>query len=224
VERKHRVRLGWWRLLWLVIVDLLDQLRLRLNLPGFGSTLESRLRRLRRLYYSNLTVTLEHGQARDILHGHVEKRYRPYYEQMLSVEKLVYEADRRMPAGARFPELLYHTQLLSRQIAGLVDDLQRLEGLIRQVRDPAAPVGHELIQRRDDLRRQIEEAVQMQAAITRQVRSLSAVREERVADRLAERIHRLTAFLEDMEASYMELDDYSTGEATEASEQGEASH
>lgn len=197
---------NFWHRLRLALLNLLDQLFMILNLPTITSDLEGRLRRLRRLYYQNPTLTIEHGRVRDILHGHVEKRYRAYYERLLSVERIIYQTSRQLPRGTQADELLYQTQRLGDRIAYLIDEYQMIEQSLHQFRDPSSPVAHQLYARRERLHEQIEAGLARQATIPIHLESLNSTRAERQTARLSGRLENLTDFLNDVESAYAELD------------------
>ncbi len=187
------MRPGLLQRIRLRLLHVLDQLFMILNLPTFTSSLDGRLRKLRRLYYQNPKISIQAGQVRDILHGHVGQRYRPYYEQLMAGERRVYQYTRNLPRGMRGDELLCQTQQLGERIAILIEDVQ------------AVPHLSEDQQR---LQKRVEEALLIQATIVEQLVSLDAAQADRQVDRAAQRIQRLTNFLGDVEATYAELDEY----------------
>lgn len=164
-----------------------------LNLPTFTSSLEGRLRKLRHLYYHNPRINVQAGQVREVLHGYVDKRYRPYYEQLMAGERRVYQYTRNLTAGMRGDELLYQTQLLGDRIGELIQELQ------------AAPYLSEEQQR---LKKRVEDALNIQATIIDQLVALDAAQGDRQVDRAAARIQRLANYLGDVEQTYAELDEY----------------
>ncbi|MCB9436150.1 MAG: hypothetical protein H6673_04045 [Anaerolineales bacterium] len=206
------MRRSVWHRIRSALLNFLDQLFMIFNLPTLTSDLEGRLRRLRRLYYHNPTLTVEHGRIRDILHGHVEKRYRAYYERLLSVERIVYQTSHQLPRGTQADELLYQTQQLGDRIAALIDEYQVVEQSLAQFRDPSSPVAHQLYARRENLREQLETNLARQAAIPAHLESLYTTRTQRQAARLTGRLENLTDFLNDVESAYAELDAFSFSE------------
>lgn len=202
------MRPGFWRRLRLAILNWADQFLMILNLPTFTNDLRGRMRRLRRIYYANPAMTIEHGQVRDILHGHVDQRYRPYYGQLLAIERAIYQASRSLPAVLQADDLLYQTQLLGNRIVELVEELQISDKTIRQLRSPASIITHQLAKRRDIIRHYLEDALAVQATIPARLAALSARQEQRTTERLVDQIRRLNNYLEDVDASYAEGDAY----------------
>lgn len=198
------------------LLQFLDQFFMIMNLPTFTSSLNGRMRRLRTLYYRDHTLTIDDGQIRDVLRGHVDKKYRSFYERLLSVEREVYLVTGRMQYTKTPDDLLHQTQQLTDRIVKLVEQLQNTEHLLKTYRDPSAPQAHIAYQRRQLLQTQIEESLYIHATIPSRIMGLRDVQEERDIERLLERINRLTLQLEDIEDSYAEIEQYGAEPSLEA--------
>lgn len=199
--------MSFWQKLRYRILTVLDQIFMILNLPTFTSDLEGRMRRLRHIYYHNPKATVVHGQVRDILHGHVDKPYRAYYERLLSVERLVYANLQRLPDMATYDDLLYQTQRLGDRLAKLIDELQALDhqGASLEAIDPT--LAAQVRTQYEALRQQLEDGFVQQAQLPASIQSLAVARTSRESSRLAEQLSNLTLQLEDIAASYDDLDD-----------------
>jgi hypothetical protein len=190
------------------LLQFLDQFFMIMNLPTFTSSLQGRMRRLRGLYYRDHTLTIDDGRIRDVLRGHVDKKYRSYYERLLSVEREVYLVTGRMQYTQTPDDLLNQTQQLTDRIVKLIEQLQDAEQLLKIYRDPSAPQAHIAYQRRQLLQARIDEALHIHFTIPTAITGLKDVQEEREMVRLGERIQRLTLQLEDIEESYGEIEQY----------------
>ena len=151
-----------------------------------------------------------------MLRGHVDKKYRSFYERVLSVEREVYLVTGRMQYTKTPDELLHQTQQLTDRIVKLIEQLQDTEHLLKTYRDPSAPQAHIAYQRRQLLQTRIEEVLAIHATIPTRIMGLKDVQEEREIERLAERIQRLTLPLEDIEESYSEFEQYGDEPSLEA--------
>lgn len=203
-RRLNSVYSSFWQRFRRAILDKLDQFFAIFSLPTFTSTLESRLRKLRRLYYHNPTFSIEHGPARDIVHNHVEKRFRHYYEKFLSVERLIFTSATFL-TPTRQTELLQNTQKLSNHIATWLESVQNFEKQIKSLRDPSLPLVQHLTLQRDHLLQQIDKALSTQSAIVGHLTSLSQRRFDRNLSRDHADLHTFNQFLHDVEASYAEI-------------------
>lgn len=198
------------------LLQFLDQFFMIMNLPTFTSSLRGRMRRLRVLYYRDHQLTMDDGRVRDVLRGHVGKKYRSYYERLLSVEREVYLVTGRMQHTQTPDDLLHQTQQLTDKIVKLIDQLQDAEKLLNSYREPSSPQAHIAYQRRQLLQTRIEDALNIHMTIPARVTGLKDVHEERDIERLVERINRLTLQLEDIEESYTEIEQYGSEASLEA--------
>ncbi len=197
----------FWQQVHRRILTVLDQIFMILNLPTFSSDLDGRMRRLRHIYYHNPKATVAHGQVRDILHGHVDKPYRAYYERLLSVERLIYASLQRLPNSVTYQDLLSQTQLLGDRLALLIDELQALEHQLQQLKIVDATLADQMSAQYEALRLQLEAGFLQQAQLPASVQGLAFARTTRETERLTEQLNTLTLQLEDIAASYAELDD-----------------
>lgn len=197
----------WLQQLRSRILTILDQIFMIFNIPTFTSDLEGRLRRLRRIYYNNPKATISHGQVRDILHGHVDKPYREYYERLLSVERIIYASLQRLPDTITYQDMLTQAQRLGDRMAAIVDEIQLLERQQQRMQAVDPSLGEQLATQVALLREELERGFVQQMEIPAAIQRVTSSRSTRETERLTEQINNLTAHFDDIAASYEELDD-----------------
>ncbi|PJF44996.1 MAG: hypothetical protein CUN55_01070 [Phototrophicales bacterium] len=187
------------------IVMLIDQVLMIFNLPTLSNDRALRLRRLRRIYYHNPKATISHGQVRDILHGHVEKTYRSYYERLLSIERLIYTNLQSLPNSITYQDLLIQTQRLGDRLAAIIDEIQALEHQRQRLAKVDELLAEQVQQQMDVLHQQLEKGFAQQAQISTSMQQLLMARTNHEYDRVTEALNRLSLQLEDIAASYADL-------------------
>ncbi|MBZ0319207.1 MAG: hypothetical protein K8L91_22515 [Anaerolineae bacterium] len=204
---EHEHQPGFIKLLWQGIKALFDQLLMILDLPTASNTADTRLRRLRRIYYSDPQINTTYRQVRDILRGHVHKKNYDYYDRMLSTERLVVRATRNIRGSTSY-DILSQTQQLSARIVALVEQLEDIDEIATLYKNPASDEAKTMAESRQWLVSRIEEALNLQASIPAKVVSFNTSKTRRKLDQLGESIDRLMLQLDDILESYEEIDTY----------------
>ena len=196
----------------------LDQLFMILNLPTLTTDLEGRMRRLRRIYYHNPQTTIAHGRVRDILHGHVDKRYRPLYERLLSTERSIYTLSQQLPASVDAKTILFQSELLGEKLAALIEDLQSIDHQLRQGTRASLTNTTHLTQQQLLIKKRLERGLERQSQIPVRLQTLVIARSDPDTQRLTAEIERLTQFAVDVAESYDEIRDEDSNEPLEMSD------
>lgn len=187
------------------LLGAFDQVFMMFNLPTLTNDLEGRLRRLRAVYYHNPRASISHGRVRDILHGHVDKRYRLYYDRLLSVERTIADYCKSLPRHLSGNDILFRVQLLGENLAALVEELQAVETQRKQLGRGTATVGAELKQKQHEIKARLEDGLRQQAEIPLRLQKLSYVEADRNMTALQDELERLTLFIDDVGRSYDEI-------------------
>lgn len=213
---------SWWQRFKLRLRVILDQLMMILDLPTINDSSELRMARLRRMYYDDPNVNVKHRRVRDVLRGHVHKDNYVYYEQILSVERVIYHSGGRL--GGRSQALLGHTQHLGDRIVNLVDELEDVDDVAKLYTDATSEAAQQVQNHRDNILRRIEDALEVQKAIPARIITLGSTQSDRDITRLQDRIERLALELDDIAATYEEIDEtvraFETGEYSSLSDRG----
>lgn len=194
-----------WQRLRYRLLTILDQVFMIFNLPTLSDDRSGRMRRLRRIYYHNPAATMSHGRVRDIVHGHVGHRYRRFYEQLLTVERAIYDGCMRLPAGIDHEQILFQAQRLGDALAALIDDLERSEMQLKTIRQNSTVAAEAIEIQRDAIKQQLDAGFEQQAQIPLRLQSLISAKAGQQMGRLSQEIERLTLFTEDVAASYQEM-------------------
>jgi hypothetical protein len=188
--------------------NLLDQLMMIFDLSTLDDSVETRLRRLRFIYYNDADVTIKYRRVRDVLRGHVSEAYHDFYQRMLSAERATFRAGKSLHAGARADDLLTQMQALADKIARLIEQVEHADKIAALY--PAGSTDANLVAAsRQWLLDRIEEALEVHGGVPARVMSFNTVATGRGVDKLSERIARLTNRLDDIADSYADIDDYS---------------
>lgn len=198
---------GFFKLLWRGIKELFDQLLMILDLPTNSNSPDARLRRLRRIYYSDPQINSSYRQVRDILRGHVHKQNYAYYDRMLTTERLVVRATRNT-RGTTSYDILSQTQQLSLKIVTLIEQLEDIDEIAKLYKNPISDESKTVAESRQWLAGRIEEALSLQASIPAKVVSFNTTKTRRKLDQLGESIDRLMLQLDDILESYDEIGSY----------------
>ncbi|MBI5929764.1 MAG: hypothetical protein HY862_10675 [Chloroflexi bacterium] len=198
---------GFLKLIWRGIRELFDQFLMILDLPTTSKATDPRLRRLRRIYYSDPQINTSYRQVRDILRGHVHKKNYDYYDRMLSTERLVLRATRNIRGSTSY-DILSQTQQLSAKIVALVEQLEDIDEIATLYKNPDSDEAKTMVESRQWLVSRIEEALKLQASIPAKVVSFNTSKTRRKLDQLGESIDRLMLQLDDILESYDEIDAY----------------
>ncbi len=204
---EHERQPRFFRLLWQGIKELFDQFLMILDLPTASKTTDNRLRRLRRIYYSDPQINTSYRQVRDVLRGHVHKTNYEYYDRMLSTERLVVRATRNIRGSTSY-DILSQTQQLSAKIVALVEQLEDIDEIATLYKNSDSDEAKTMAESRHWLVSRIEEALNLQASIPAKVVSFNTSKTRRKLDQLGESIDRLMLQLDDILASYDEIDAY----------------
>jgi hypothetical protein len=178
-----------------------------LDLPTLTTSIDIRLARLRRIYYDDPKAAVTYRRVRDILRGHVDKAYHHYYQDLLSAERAIYQTTRKLHIGTRADDLFYQVQRLGEKIARLVEELQDLDQIATLYTDPNTPEAQSVARARQSLQQRIEDALQVQKSIPARLLAFGTSTAGRGMDRMQERIERLALRLDDIAATYDEIDD-----------------
>ncbi len=163
------------------------------------------MRRLRAVYYHNPRASISHGRVRDILHGHVDQRYRSYYDQVLVTERAIAELCATLPATVAGNDILFKTQLLGEKLVTLVDELQSIEKQLKRSRQGVASMTVALKQRQRSIKTRLEDGLQQQSQIPPRLQTLQRVQPDRDMADLTVEIERLTLFVSDVAKTYDEM-------------------
>ena len=204
---EHERQPRFFGLLWQGIKELFDQLLMILDLPTASKTTDNRLRRLRRIYYSDPQINTSYRQVRDVLRGHVHKKNYEYYDRILSTERLVVRATRNIRGSTSY-DILSQTQQLSAKIVALVEQLEDIDEIATLYKNSDSDEAKTMAESRHWLVSRIEEALNLQASIPAKVVSFNTSKTRRKLDQLGESIDRLMLQLDDILASYDEIDAY----------------
>ena len=214
---------SWWQRFKLRLRVILDQLMMILDMPTINDSPELRLARLRRMYYDDPDVNIKHRRVRDVLRGHVHKDNYDYYEQILSVERVIYHSGGRL--GSRRSALLHHIQNLGARIVSLIDELEDVEDVAKLYSGTTTEAAQQLQNHRDTILRRIKDALEVQQAIPARLVTLGATQSDRDITKLQDKIERLALELDDIAATYEEIDEtvraFETGEYTNLSDRDE---
>ncbi|MCI0713065.1 MAG: hypothetical protein L0154_23115 [Chloroflexi bacterium] len=213
---------SWWQRFKLRLRVILDQLMMILDLPTINDSPELRMARLRRIYYDDADVNVKHRRVRDVLRGYVHKDNYVYYEQILSVERVIYHSGGRL--GGRSSALLYHTQHLGNRIVNLIDELEDIDDVAKLYGDTTSDAARQVQNHRDTILRRIKDALEVHRAIPARLVTLGATQSDRDITRLQDRIERLALELDDIAATYEEIDEtvraFETGEYSSLGDKG----
>jgi chaperonin cofactor prefoldin len=188
-----------------LLEELLEEIKTMVSLAFQTDSLELRLKRLRQIYYTDEKVTLRYRQVRDILRDKVAEAYHPYYEKILVAERTAYQMTRELNPGVRGEDILAHMQDLGEKIARLVEQLQHADKTIKlytRVTTEANMVAESQVW----LRNHIEEALEIHGSIPAKLMSFMTASAGRGLEKFSDRLARLTNRLDDILASYDDLD------------------
>jgi hypothetical protein len=211
---------SWWQRFKLRLRVILDQLMMILDLPTINDSSEMRMVRLRRMYYDDPVVNVKHRRVRDVLRGHVHKDNYQYYEQILSVERVIYHSDGKL--GGRSEPLLEHVQHLGDRIVKLIDELEDIDDVAKLYTASSSEYAQQVQQHRDTILQRIKDAIDVQQSIPARIITLGTTRSDREVTKLQDRVEHLALELDDIAATYDEIDAtiraYETGEYTNLSD------
>lgn len=184
---------------WGWIRTIIDQVRMILDLQTLDDSVETRLKRLRAIYYPDKAVHVGYRRVRDVLRGHVDKAYYPYYERLLSAERSMVQLTTDLPPAMASIDWLTEMQGLGQKIVSLIEQLEHIDGLLKI---PANFHQAQLQKSRGWLVEQIEEAIALHGSIPVQVVDLKRSFSEATLKQYKERLGRLSNRLEDIQAAY----------------------
>jgi len=185
--------------------DFLDEIRLSFFAAIGMNTLETRLRRLRLLYYRDPKVTTQYRQVKEILKDNVSPQYYDLYHQLLATERTTYQMLKDMHKNANGKELMEHLQDLSEKAATLIDQVQHADSVLALYAD-GNPNTEQVTESRAWLMARVHEVLEIQSSIPARILSFQQVTSGRGVDKLSERLERLTNHLDDIAESYNEID------------------
>jgi len=191
-----------------LIKQLMDALQFHLDNVFQADSPQKRLRQLRHIYYDNPDVTISYRRVKDVLRGQIDPQYYDFYERLLSAERATHRIAKDLHSGARGDELLNQMQTLGEKIVRLVDQLQdtnHISGLYQANSSEAKIVAES----QSWLTERIEEALEIHAGIPAKIISFKTAASGRGVEKFSERITHLTNRLDDIAASYADLDNYS---------------
>lgn len=211
---------SWWQRFKLRLRVILDQLMMILDLPTINDSSEMRMARLRRMYYDDPDVTVKYRRVRDVLRGHVHKDNYDFYEQILAVERVIYHSGDKL--GRRSEAMLQHTQHLGDKIVRLIDELEDVDDVAKLYSDSNSESAQQVQQHRETMLKRIKDALEVQQSIPARIITLGTTKSDREVIRLQDRIERLALELDDIAATYEEIDEtvraFETGEYTSLSD------
>lgn len=211
---------SWWQRFLLRLRVILDQLMMILDLPTINDSPELRMARLRRMYYDDPDVNVRHRRVRDVLRGHVHKDNHDFYEQILAVERVIYHSGDKL--GRRSEAMLQHTQHLGDKIVRLINELEDVDNVATLYSDSNSESAQLVQQHRETMLKRIKDALEVQQSIPARIITLGTTKSDREVIRLQDRIERLALELDDIAATYEEIDEtvraFETGEYTSLSD------
>jgi hypothetical protein len=194
-----------WDRLWELIRSLFGEIMLNIDNSLRPENAETRIRRLRYLYYDDPKADMTYRRVKEVVREYVDPAYYGYYERIFSAERAAYQMSRTLHKGTRANELLAQMQELSAKIILLVEQLQNADKIAKLY--PAdSPNAASVAESRGWLVERIEQALAIHGSIPAKMMSFQTTTAGRGIDKFNERIARLTERLDDIAESYADLD------------------
>jgi hypothetical protein len=193
--------------LWELVRSLLGEIIFNIDNSLRPENVETRVRRLRYIYYDDPAATIKYRRVKEVLRDYVDPTYYSYYERIFSAERATYHMTKSLHSGARGDDLLLQMQDLSAKIVRLVEQLQQADK-IAKLYPKDSPNTATLDESRKWLIERIEQALEIHGSIPAKIMSFQTVATGRGIDKFSERIARLTNRLDDIADSYADVDNY----------------
>ena len=195
-----------------------DQLLMIFNLATLDDSVETRLKRLRHIYYDHPKVNATYRSVKDVLRGHVDAEFYAHYDRLMTAERAAYQIVKNLPHGTHGSELLEQMQNLGEKVARLIDQIQNADQAAK-LYTPESKEAKSVAEARSWLLQRVEQSLELHVSIPARLLTFSTATSGRGIDKIGERISRLSNQLDDIADSYAEISQYMPAHEREALEQ-----